>query len=121
MNNLPKCHFRQTDYRQTVFRKRKNGKPKRRTTNNNRTNNDFNNNDFNNNDENILSGNPTAYPYRDVIDYLNQRTGKNYKSTTKKNQTVIRARTDEGFTIDDFKKLLITKWLNGTEQIWRSI
>ncbi|MDS1000240.1 conserved phage C-terminal domain-containing protein [Staphylococcus capitis] len=90
---------------------------KRRTTNNNRTNNDFNNNDFNNNDENILSGNPTAYPYRDVIDYLNQRTGKNYKSTTKKNQTVIRARTDEGFTIDDFKKVIdnkVAEW-NGTD------
>ncbi|MEJ7334054.1 replication protein, partial [Staphylococcus epidermidis] len=33
---------------------------------------------------NILSPSSTAYPYKDVIDYLNQRTGKNYKSTTKK-------------------------------------
>lgn len=57
----------------------------------------------------ILSGNPTTYPYRDVIDYLNQRTGKNYKSTTKKNQTVIRARTDEGFSLDDFKKVIDNK------------
>lgn len=66
---------------------------------------------------NILSGNPTVYPYRDVIDYLNQRTGKNYKSTTKKNQTGIRARTDEGFTIDDFKKVIdnkVAEW-NGTD------
>lgn len=52
---------------------------------------------------NILSPSSTAYPYKDVIDYLNQQTGKNYKSTTKKNQTVIRARTDEGFSLDDFK------------------
>lgn len=57
----------------------------------------------------ILSGNPTTYPYRDVIDYLNQRTGKNYKSTTKKNQTVIRARTDEGFSLDDFKRVIDNK------------
>lgn len=66
---------------------------------------------------NILSPSSTAYPYRDVIDYLNQRTGKNYKSTTKKNQTVIRARTDEGFTIDDFKKVIdnkVAEW-NGTD------
>ena len=58
---------------------------------------------------NILSGNPTAYPYKDVIDYLNQQTGKNYKSTTKKNQTVIRARTDEGFSLDDFKRVIDNK------------
>ena len=59
--------------------------------------------------KNILSGNPTTYPYRDVIDYLNQRTGKNYKSTTKKNQTVIRARSDEGFSLDDFKRVIDNK------------
>lgn len=57
----------------------------------------------------ILSGNPTTYPYRDVIDYLNQSTGKNYKSTTKKNQTVIRARSDEGFSLDDFKRVIDNK------------
>ena len=37
-----------------------------------------------NTNNNILSPSSTTYPYRDVIDYLNQRTGKNYKSTTKK-------------------------------------
>lgn len=58
---------------------------------------------------NILSPSSTAYPYKDVIDYLNQRTGKNYKSTTKKNQTVIRARTDEGFSLDDFKRVIDNK------------
>lgn len=58
---------------------------------------------------NILSPSSTAYPYKDVIDYLNQQTGKHYKSTTKKNQTVIRARTDEGFTLDDFKQVVNNK------------
>ncbi|MCE5093496.1 conserved phage C-terminal domain-containing protein [Staphylococcus chromogenes] len=64
-----------------------------------------------------LSGNPTSYPYSDVIDYLNERTGKQYKSTTKKNQTVIRARIDEGFNLDDFKKVIdnkVTEW-KGTD------
>ncbi|MDU0476837.1 conserved phage C-terminal domain-containing protein [Staphylococcus chromogenes] len=73
------------------------------------TNNNSTNNELTNNDGNILSGNPTAYPYRDVIDYLNQQTGKHYKSTTKKNQTVIRARSDEGFNLDDFKKVIDNK------------
>ncbi len=78
------------------------GKPD--TTNNNSTNNNLTNNDGN-----ILSGNPTAYPYRDVINYLNKQTDKQYKPTTKKNQTVIRARTDEGFTLDDFKRVIDNK------------
>ncbi|WP_105995747.1 conserved phage C-terminal domain-containing protein [Staphylococcus agnetis] len=66
---------------------------------------------------NILSPSSTAYPYRDVIDYLNQQTGKQYKSTTKKNQTVIRARSDEGFNLDDFKKVIdnkVSEW-KGTD------
>lgn len=66
---------------------------------------------------NILSPSSTAYPYRDVINYLNQQTDKHYKSTTKKNQTVIRARTDEGFTLDDFKKVIdnkVSEW-KGTD------
>nr|WP_269668127.1 conserved phage C-terminal domain-containing protein [Staphylococcus epidermidis] len=58
---------------------------------------------------NILSPSSTAYPYKDVIDYLNQKTGKHYKSTTKKNQTVIRARTDEGFSLDAFKRVIDNK------------
>lgn len=89
-----------------------NGKTENRkgqTTNNNSTNNDLTNIDSTYIDKNILSGNPTAYPYKDVIDYLNQQTGKNYKSTTKKNQTVIRARTDEGFSLDDFKRVIDNK------------
>ncbi|EJE25546.1 hypothetical protein HMPREF9976_01990 [Staphylococcus epidermidis NIHLM003] len=89
-----------------------NGKTENRkgqTTNNNSTNNDLTNIDSTYIDENILSGNPTVYPYKDVIDYLNQQTGKNYKSTTKKNQTVIRARTDEGFSLDDFKRVIDNK------------
>ncbi|EGQ2719074.1 alpha/beta hydrolase [Staphylococcus pseudintermedius] len=74
---------------------------------NNTSNNNTSINNINRID--ILSGDPTSYPYRDVIDYLNKQTGKQYKSTTKKNQTVIRARTDEGFTLDDFKRVIDNK------------
>ncbi|NJI13711.1 alpha/beta hydrolase [Staphylococcus agnetis] len=74
---------------------------------NNTSNNNTSINNINRID--ILSGDPTSYPYRNVIDYLNQQTGKHYKSTTKKNQTVIRARSDEGFNLDDFKKVIDNK------------
>ncbi|MCO4327069.1 conserved phage C-terminal domain-containing protein [Staphylococcus agnetis] len=82
-------------------------------------NNTSNNNTSINNINRIdtLSGDPTSYPYRVVIDYLNKQTGKQYKSTTKKNQTVIRARTDEGFTLNDFKQVIdnkVSEW-KGTD------
>lgn len=113
-------HIRFSNVGKTVNGKTNNGKTvngKSHTTNNNSTNNDLTNNNSTNNDSNILSGDPTAYPYREVINYLNKQTGKQYKSTTKKNQTVIRARTDEGFTLDDFKRVIdnkVSEW-KGTE------
>ncbi|WP_342610237.1 conserved phage C-terminal domain-containing protein [Staphylococcus hsinchuensis] len=64
---------------------------------------------------NILSGNPTTYPYKEVIEYLNKQTGKQFRSTTKKNQSLIKARVNEGFTLDDFKKVIdnmTNQWLN---------
>ncbi|WP_349421237.1 conserved phage C-terminal domain-containing protein [Staphylococcus felis] len=66
----------------------------------------------------ILSGNPTMYPYKEVIDYLNQMTGKQFRSTTKKNQTLIKARVNEGFNLDDFKKVIdnmTSQWLNDSK------
>ncbi|HBB6316263.1 TPA: phage protein [Escherichia coli] len=113
-------HIRFSNVGKTVNGKTNNGKTvngKSHTTNNNSTNNDLTNNNSTNNDSNILSGDPTAYPYREVINYLNKQTGKQYKSTTKKNQTVIRARTDEAFTLDDFKKVIdnkVSEW-KGTD------
>lgn len=58
---------------------------------------------------NTLSSNSTAYPYQSVIEYLNNKTGKHYKPTTNKTQTVIKARCNEGFTEDDFKKVIDNK------------
>jgi len=59
------------------------------------------NNNSNNKKDNI--------PYVDIIDYLNKLTGKNYKSTTKKTKDCIKARWNEGFTLDDFKKVIDIK------------
>lgn len=56
----------------------------------------------------------TSIPYAEVIDYLNQKTGKNFKSTSKATQRHIKARFADGFTLDDFKQVIDTKtsqWL----------
>lgn len=63
--------------------------------------------------------NSTEKPYyKTIIDYLNKKASKNYKYTTKKTKTHINARINEGFTIDDFKKVIDNKaeeWLNDSK------
>ncbi|MFC2470311.1 MAG: conserved phage C-terminal domain-containing protein, partial [Lachnoanaerobaculum gingivalis] len=54
----------------------------------------------------------------DVIDYLNAKTGSSYRATTEANVKPIRARLNDGFSVDDCKKVIDIKagqWLN-TEQ-----
>lgn len=56
-----------------------------------------------------------AYPYEDVIKYLNEKTGKKFRVQSKESQKLIRARMDEGFTIDDFTTVIDVKtreWLS---------
>ncbi len=48
-------------------------------------------------------------PYAEIIDYLNQRIGANYKYTSAKSRTPIHARFKEGFTIEDFKVVIDKK------------
>lgn len=55
------------------------------------------------------------YIYISVIDYLNQKTSKNFKTTGQKTKKLIHARVKEGFTIEDFQKVIDTKtkqWIN---------
>lgn len=55
--------------------------------------------------------------YKYIVDYLNKKTGQNYKPSTKKTQQCIRARLAEGFTGEDFKTVIDKKcaeWI-GTE------
>nr|DAW41469.1 MAG TPA: hypothetical protein [Caudoviricetes sp.] len=54
----------------------------------------------------------------EVIDYLNIRTGSSYRATTEANIKPIRARLNDGFSVEDCKKVIDIKagqWLN-TEQ-----
>lgn len=50
-----------------------------------------------------------------IIEYLNHRTGKKYSVKTKKTAQLIHKLLDNGFTVDDFKKVIDIKtqqWLN---------
>ena len=65
---------------------------------------------------NILSGNPTVsqIPYKEIVDYLNEKTGKNFKHKTPKTRKFIEARWNQDFRLDDFKKVIDIKtdeWL----------
>ena len=60
----------------------------------------------------------TSYPnevYEEIINYLNQATGKNYKTNSIINRKFITQRLNDGFTIDDFRQVIMVKstnWLN---------
>ena len=45
-------------------------------------------------------------PYKDIVDYLNSKTNQNYKPTTNSTRKHIKARIEEGFTLEDFKKVI---------------
>lgn len=51
----------------------------------------------------------------EVIDYLNQKTNKNYSAKSNNSTKFINARITDGFKLDDFKKVIdikCEKWLN---------
>lgn len=48
-------------------------------------------------------------PYVEIINYLNDASGKKYKATTDKTKRCIKARINEGFAIDDFKQVVDKK------------
>ena len=59
--------------------------------------------------DNNKSRNSTRVPYKEIIDYLNEKTGRNYKHKAKINQRVIKARMNEGYTIEEFKTVIDKK------------
>ncbi|MCY9671736.1 conserved phage C-terminal domain-containing protein [Bacillus pumilus] len=70
----------------------------------------------------ILSGNPTVnpktqeseIPFKLIIDLLNKVTGKSFRHSSAATQRLIKARWNDGFRIDDFKTVILTKtnqWL----------
>lgn len=70
---------------------------------------------------NTMSGDPTAQTIneaiKEVIQYLNEKTGCHYKPSSKATRAHIHARLMDGFTLDDFKVVIEKKtaeW-KGTE------
>ena len=60
-------------------------------------------------------------PYKEIIDYLNMRSGSNYRHTTNKTKDLIKARFNESiksgnpYTLDNFKEVIDKKcveWMN---------
>ena len=45
----------------------------------------------------------------EVVDYLNEKTGKHFKASSSANVKFISARAKEGYTAEDFKKVIDTK------------
>lgn len=75
------------------------------TTNNNLTNNDLTNN----------NSRVDFIPHKEIIDYLNSKTGKRFSHKSNANQKLIKARINEGYTKDDFFNVIDTKtteWIN---------
>lgn len=69
----------------------------------------------NNRKKDTLSGKPDDVPYDAVIDYLNEKTGKHYRSKAAATRKLIKARFAEGYTLEDFRRVIDTKtsqWLN---------
>lgn len=72
-----------------------------------------------NNKNIILNTNNNIYivEIKEIIEYLNKKTGSQYKTTTQKTRDIIKARLKEGFTVDDFKTVIdkkVEEW-KGTE------
>lgn len=54
-------------------------------------------------------------PFKEIVEYLNKRTGANYKHTSYATRQKINARLNEGFNLDDFIVVIDKKcveWMN---------
>lgn len=46
---------------------------------------------------------------KEIVEYMNDMCGTSYKATTKKTADLIKARMNEGFTVEDFKTVIYKK------------
>ncbi|MFU2180741.1 conserved phage C-terminal domain-containing protein [Streptococcus pluranimalium] len=54
-------------------------------------------------------------PYKEIIDYLNDKAKTNYRASGKDTKSHIKARWNEGFNLDDFKTVIdkqVARWTN---------
>ena len=52
---------------------------------------------------------PDDIPYKEIIDYLNKKTGRRFPATAKRNREPIHARWREGYRLEDFKRVIDNK------------
>lgn len=90
---------------------------------NNGLNNGLNINNNVNNDNNVNNNNIVGQeepeekeriPYKEIIDHLNEKAGKSFNSKAAGNKKLIRARWNEGYRVDDFKKVIdnmVANWM----------
>ena len=81
-------------------------------SNNSKSKNNKSNTESNVERQTAPSGKPEQTA--EIIGYLNKRVGTHYRATTRKTQALIKARLNEGFTVDDFKQVIDNKaeeWL----------
>jgi uncharacterized phage protein (TIGR02220 family) len=67
-----------------------------------------------------VSSKKLDYPYQEIISYLNNKTNKNFKHTSKETQKLIKARINQGFTIADFQAVIdrkSEKWLTDPKMV----
>lgn len=62
-------------------------------------------------DKDTMSSKPddASIPYKEIIEHLNNKADRSYKHSTGKTKTLIKARWNEEFQLDDFKKVIDNK------------
>lgn len=61
-----------------------------------------------------------SIPYKEIIDYLNMKLDSKYSSSSKDTQKHIRARFNEGFTLEDFKHVIdvkVAEWAQDSKMV----
>lgn len=59
--------------------------------------------------------------YKEILDYMNIKCGTNFRYTSKATQRLINARFKEGYTLEDFKKVIDIKseeWSNTNMEMY---
>lgn len=78
-----------------------------------------NTNIYNNNIDNIIIKNNNNIIVEQVINYMNELAGTSFKTTTKKTRSLIKARLDDGFTVEDLKDVVFytyKEWVENKTQ-----
>ena len=62
---------------------------------------------------------PDTIPYGEIIDYLNQKAGKSFKHTAVANKKIIKARWNEGYRLEDFKRCIDNKVVDWKDKTFK--